>query len=42
MNTTSNRISLFFARIGHSYTHILMLLYPTVVIALEAELNMLY
>lgn len=42
MNTTSNRISLAFAQIGHSYTHILMLLYPTVVIALESELKMGY
>ena len=42
MNTTSNRISLAFAQVGHSYTHILMLLYPTVVIALEPELQMSY
>lgn len=42
MNSTSNRISLAFAQIGHSYSHILMLLYPTVVIALESELKMSY
>ncbi len=39
---SSNRIALFFAQIGHSYSHIFILLYPTVVLALEPELNMSY
>jgi MFS family permease len=42
VNTPSNRISLFFAQIGHTYTHVFMLLYPTVVLALEPELGMSY
>lgn len=40
--TSSNRIALTFAQIGHTYTHVFMLLYPTVVIALEREFNMSY
>ena len=42
MNNSSNRTSLFFAQIGHTYTHVFMLLYPTVVLALESELGMSY
>ena len=39
---SSNRIALAFAQIGHGYSHLFMLLYPTVVIALERELDMSY
>ncbi len=41
-HTPSNRIALTFAQLGHGYSHLFMLLYPTVVIALERELNMSY
>jgi MFS family permease len=42
MPTGSATVSLWFAQIGHSFSHIFMLLYPTVVIALEPELGMSY
>lgn len=42
MSTGSASVSLWFAQIGHSFSHIFMLLYPTVVIALEPELGMSY
>ncbi|BAU46889.1 MFS transporter [Sulfurifustis variabilis] len=40
--TRSARLAQGFSNVGHSYAHIMMLLYPTVVIALEAELRMSY
>jgi len=38
----SHRLALGFAQIGHTYTHLLTLLYPTVVLALEPEFGMSY
>ena len=35
--TTSARLALGFSCLGHSFAHLLMLLYPTVVLSLEAE-----
>ena len=35
MSATSGRLSLMFANVAHSYSHIFMLLYPTVVLALD-------
>ncbi len=35
MSATSSRLSLMFANVAHSYSHIFMLLYPTVVLALD-------
>ena len=34
---TTRRRSLIFINIGHSYDHLFMLLFPTVVLALEDE-----
>ena len=42
MKPFSNRIALGFAQIGHTYTHLLTLLYPTVVLAIEPEFGMSY
>lgn len=36
------RLSQLFSNVGHSYSHVLMLLYPTVVLALEPEMGMGY
>jgi MFS family permease len=38
----SSRLAQLFSNLGHSYSHIFMLLYPTVVLALETELHMSY
>lgn len=40
--TFSARTSRRFAQLGHTYTHVLTLLYPTVVLALESEWSMGY
>jgi MFS transporter, FSR family, fosmidomycin resistance protein len=42
MNKTSARWALFFANIGHSLTHLMMLLYPTVVLTLGARFGLTY
>lgn len=42
MLTASNRLSLIFSQAGHSFCHISMLLYPTVVLALEKEFALPY
>lgn len=42
MTLDSARLSRNFSQIGHSYAHIFMLLYPTVVLALEKEFGMSY
>ena len=42
MTKTSARWALFFANTGHSLTHLMMLLYPTVVLTLEARLHLSY
>lgn len=40
--TRTARLAQGFSNVGHSYAHIMMLLYPTVVLALEVEFNMSY
>ena len=42
MPLTPAQLSQAFSNVGHSFSHIMMLLYPTVVIALESELGMGY
>jgi FSR family fosmidomycin resistance protein-like MFS transporter len=42
MTKTSARWALFFANIGHTLTHLLMLLYPTVVLTLETLFPLTY
>ncbi len=42
MKPSSPAIAQAFSQIGHSYSHIFMLLYPTVVLGLERELHMGY
>lgn len=42
MPASSASISQWFSQIGHSFSHIFMLLYPTVVLALEPEMGMSY
>ncbi len=39
---TDNRKALFFANVAHFYSHVTMLVYPTVVIALEVAFEMPY
>ena len=34
---SANPTKFMFLKIGHAYTHLFLLLYPTVVLALEAE-----
>jgi len=40
MSAPSHRLALGFSAIGHSYSHLFMLLYPTVVLVLQREWNM--
>lgn len=42
MRTPSPRLAQAFSNVGHSYSHILTILYPTVVLALEREWSMSY
>ncbi len=42
MSTRSSGYALFFSSVGHSFSHILMLLYPTVVLALERSFGLGY
>ncbi len=42
MNTASARWALFFANIGHTLTHLMMLLYPTVVLTLGSAFDLGY
>jgi FSR family fosmidomycin resistance protein-like MFS transporter len=42
MSPRSARLALFFANAGHVTTHLLMLLYPTVVLALEKSFSLSY
>ncbi len=39
MRVASPRLSLVFASVGHTYSHLFMLLYATVVLALEREFD---
>ncbi len=39
---SSERLSLRFSNVGHSFSHLFMLLYPTALLGLEAELSMSY
>lgn len=40
--TSSERLSMRFSNVGHSFSHLFMLLYPTALLGLEAELGMSY
>jgi len=42
MNKSSVRWAIFFANVGHTLTHLMMLLYPTVVLTLEKQLALSY
>src|SRR5262250_2323604 len=42
MSSRSAALSLAFANVGHLFTHMLMLLYPTVVLALEGRYGLSY
>ena len=42
MKISSQKLSIAFSQIGHSMSHIFMLLYPTVVLALEKEFHQSY
>lgn len=42
MNKSSVRWAIFFANVGHTLTHLMMLLYPTVVLTLEKQLTLSY
>ena len=42
MNRSSVRWAIFFANVGHTLTHLMMLLYPTVVLTLEKQLTLSY
>ncbi|HKF71738.1 MAG TPA: MFS transporter [Stellaceae bacterium] len=42
MSSRSAALSLAFANVGHLFTHMLMLLYPTVVLALEGRYGLTY
>src|SRR5260370_25360444 len=42
MSGSSRRLAVFFANAGHTLTHLLMLLYPTVVLALEGRFGLSY
>jgi MFS transporter, FSR family, fosmidomycin resistance protein len=42
MTARSARLSMGFSNIGHFFSHLLMLLYPTVVLALEGRFGMTY
>ncbi len=42
MSDASARWSLIFANIGHAYAHLLMLIYPTVVLVLDTEFGLSY
>lgn len=41
-NVGSERLALAFSNVGHSFSHLFMLLYPTVVLGLEHEFDMSY
>src|SRR5258707_8499788 len=42
MTARSARLSMGFSNIGHFFSHLLMLLYPTVVLALEGRFGLTY
>ena len=42
MTKSSARWAIFFANLGHTLTHLMMLLYPTVVLTLESRFGMSY
>ena len=42
MQNSSAKLSMAFSQVGHSFSHIFMLLYPTVVLALEKEFHQSY
>jgi FSR family fosmidomycin resistance protein-like MFS transporter len=42
MNSRSATLALVFAGVGHFFAHLLMLLYPTVVLVIEGKWGMSY
>src|SRR5260221_10860432 len=42
MTAQSARLSMGFSNVGHFFSHLLMLLYPTVVLALEGHFGLTY
>src|SRR5260221_3964138 len=42
MTARSARLSMGFSNVGHFFSHLLMLLYPTVVLALEGRFGLTY
>ena len=40
--SSSERLSMRFSNIGHSYSHLFMLLYPTALLGMESQLGMTY
>src|ERR1700759_1175949 len=42
MTKASARWAIVFANLGHTTTHLMMLLYPTVVLTLETQMNLSY
>src|SRR5919197_5511619 len=42
MNVRSARLAVLFSSVGHLFSHLLMLLYPTVVLALEGRFGLTY
>ena len=42
MSQTISRYPTVFSNVGHTYTHLFMLLYPTVVLALERQMDLSY
>jgi hypothetical protein len=42
MSSRSTKLSLLFANVGHLLTHLLLLLYPTVVLTLEGRFGLTY
>ena len=42
MTKSSHHWAIFFANIGHTLTHLMMLLYPTVVLTLGTQMNLSY
>ena len=42
MSAKSARLTLMFSCVGHAYSHLLMLIFPTVVLALEGEFGLPY
>ena len=42
MTDSNNKLTIAFSSVGHGFSHLLMLIYPTVVLALQSEFNAPY